>query len=243
MKKLLKITAAAMFSVSLLLLAGCGSVSANAEYGADGQSAYEFWKMYYEDGDLNGDGKIDEHDYLLYMKGTEAITPTVTIENGYWVINGLPTGVLATGINGRDGTTGGATKIMIVIDGTESYLWVDYNDDGKQGNNELFPLNDSFLYSKVLFDIGAAKDELNGEIALLDRQLFSQHDLFVAFINTLEPGMNMSTIESYKAQHTDGTDYTDIWLNGETVFAAERDACYALMEYNYALIEENLFGG
>jgi hypothetical protein len=244
MIKLLKSMAIAVCGAAVMLLSACNSVSANTNYGTDGESAYEFWKRHYDGGDLNGDGKIDGGDYLLYMKGGTA--PVIAIdENGCWVIDGMPTGVSAAGRNGTDGAAGRTTNISIVTYGTAAYIWVDSNNNGKEDANELVPISNGFVLADALAEIKASEQRLMEEIAVLDAQLFTRHDLFVNFIKASDSAIKIWTTEHYKAyikeNYPDGNAvYKDYWSDGGRTFAEERAAYYALMEDNCAVIEKYL---
>ncbi|MDR1917610.1 MAG: hypothetical protein LBQ05_01345 [Christensenellaceae bacterium] len=281
MRNLLKSMAVGLFGVAVVLLSACGATSsANSGYGVDGQSAYEFWKQNAGE-DLNSDGKIDDHDFLLYLGGKSTV-PAITIdENGYWVIDGAPTGVFAWGTNGQKGEKGDATTIKVVTFGTASYIWVDVNGNGvidnngqtwTEGgtqippdeanptpgagtNNELIPLNNGFVYEDILRLLSETEERLNDKISALDKELFTQHDLMVTAINKFNPVTDTDggeiilwTTQEYKEFHTDNEingnetvyTYKDTWLAGGNTFATERDAYYALMSYNNAIIKEYL---
>ena len=118
---------AGVMALSPIMLAGCS----NGQDGKDGINGLDGAKWYsgidcsIDSNATNakvGDFYIDTDDYILYQKqadgtwtilmqnfgkpGQDSTAPTITINNdGYWVINGVPTDTKAQGNPGSDGTT------------------------------------------------------------------------------------------------------------------------------------------
>lgn len=208
-KGLMCLAMAGVMIASPFMLAGCsnGQDGKDGKDGTPG-TIWKSGTSYTEFTDAKvGDYYIDTDDFILYQKtatdwaivmenygkpgsngqdgqngtnGTDGITPTITInDDGYWVINGVPTTTKAQGEDGENGTT---PTISINADGywvinatpTEVKAEAINGTDGKDGNTwnvgteyPITPNNgDMFLNNQTwnVYQYNGTEWELKGNI-------------------------------------------------------------------------------
>ena len=135
-KGLAALALAGVMIASPLMLAGCsGEQGPKGNDGTNGSTWYSGTEYSASQGVI-GDFFYDTDDFNIYQKtadgwtlisnikgpqgedGQDGITPTITInEDGYWVINGVPTTTKAQGPAGENGQNGTTPTISINDDG------------------------------------------------------------------------------------------------------------------------------
>jgi len=125
----------------------------NGTSGQNGKSAYDIWKESSEAKDLNGDGKIDIEDFLLYMKGTQG-NPGNPGDNGKSAYQIWKDSTAAADLNG-DGNIDEA-DFLIYMKGTQGNpgdngksaydVWKESSEAKDMNNDGNIDEADYFLY-------------------------------------------------------------------------------------------------
>ena len=265
-KGLMTLAMAGVMIATPFMLAGCS----NGQDGKDGAPG-TIWKSgtnYTQFVDAkDGDYFIDTDDFILYQKvsgawsvvmenygrpgnngqdgtnGTDGITPTITINNdGYWVINGVPTTTKAQGPAGENGQNGTTPTISIndegywVINGEPTDVQAEAinGTNGKDGNtwsvgNEYptTPNNGDMFLNNTTWEVyqyngttWESKGNIKGQDLTIEETLpaywIEYLDAKIAEINSKAEsyGEDSDAFIFITDQHLDGTnDYSSAIIN------------------------------